>query len=292
MAKAIEEGLPKMRIEEAAARRQARIDAGRDVIVGVNRFKLEKEDPIETLDIDNATVRAAQIERLKKLRAERNNADVDAALNAITKAAESGEGNLLELAVDAAKKRASLGEISTAMEKVFGRYQAVIRSISGVYSSEIGEDQDFKQACKLADEFAEREGRRPRVLVAKMGQDGHDRGAKVISTSFADMGFDVDIGPLFQTPAEVARQAVENDVHVLGVSSLAAGHKTLVPQVLAELKKLGREDILVTVGGVIPPQDYDFLNAAGVAGIFGPGTVIARAAIDILKQLTAAASGS
>ncbi|MCR9144105.1 MAG: methylmalonyl-CoA mutase [bacterium] len=285
MAKAIEEGLPKMRIEEAAARRQARIDSGRDVIVGVNRFKLEKEDPIETLDIDNTAVRAAQIERLNKLRAERNSADVEAALNAITKAAESGEGNLLELAVDAAKKRASLGEISTAMEKVFGRYQAVIRSISGVYSSEIGEDEDFKTACKLADEFAVQEGRRPRVLVAKMGQDGHDRGAKVISTSFADMGFDVDIGPLFQTPAEVAKQAVENDVHVLGVSSLAAGHKTLVPQVLGELKKLGREDILVTVGGVIPPQDYDFLNEAGVAGIFGPGTVIARAAIDILKQL-------
>ncbi len=292
MAKAIEEGLPKMRIEEAAARRQARIDSGRDVIVGVNRFQLEKEDPIETLDIDNTAVRAAQIERLKKLRAERNSADVEAALNAITKAAESGEGNLLELAVDAAKKRASLGEISYAMEKVFGRYQAVIRSISGVYSSEIGEDDDFKQACKLADEFAEREGRRPRVLVAKMGQDGHDRGAKVISTSFADMGFDVDIGPLFQTPAEVARQAVENDVHVLGVSSLAAGHKTLVPQVLGELKKLGREDILVTVGGVIPPQDYDFLNEAGVAGIFGPGTVIARAAIDILKQLANAGSES
>lgn len=292
MAKAIEEGLPKMRIEEAAARRQARIDSGRDVIVGVNRFQLEKEDPIETLDIDNTAVRAAQIERLKKLRAERNSADVEAALNAITKAAESGEGNLLELAVDAAKKRASLGEISYAMEKVFGRYQAVIRSISGVYSSEIGEDDDFKQACKLADEFAEREGRRPRVLVAKMGQDGHDRGAKVISTSFADMGFDVDIGPLFQTPAEVARQAVENDVHVLGVSSLAAGHKTLVPQVLGELKKLGREDILVTVGGVIPPQDYDFLNEAGVAGIFGPGTVIARAAIDILKQLANTGSES
>lgn len=285
MAKAIEEGLPKMRIEEAAARRQARIDSGRDVIVGVNRFRLEKEDPIETLDIDNTMVRAAQIERLKKLRANRNSADVEAALNAITKAAESGEDNLLELAVDAAKKRASLGEISTAMEKVFGRYQAVIRSISGVYSSEIGEDEDFKRACALADEFSEREGRRPRVLVAKMGQDGHDRGAKVISTSFADMGFDVDIGPLFQTPAEVARQAVENDVHVLGVSSLAAGHKTLVPQVLGELKKLGREDILVTVGGVIPPQDYDFLNAAGVAGIFGPGTVIARAAIDILNKL-------
>ncbi len=285
MAKAIEEGLPKMRIEEAAARRQARIDSGRDVIVGVNQFRLEKEDDIETLDIDNTAVRAAQIERLEKLRAQRNSADVEAALQAITRAAESGEGNLLELAVDAAQKRASLGDISVAMEKVFGRYQAVIRSISGVYSSEIGKDDDFVAACKLADEFSEREGRRPRVLVAKMGQDGHDRGAKVISTSFADMGFDVDIGPLFQTPGEVARQAVENDVHVLGVSSLAAGHKTLVPQVIEELEKLGRGDILVTVGGVIPPQDYDFLEQAGVAGSFGPGTVIARAAIDILKQL-------
>ena len=288
MAKAIEEGLPKMRIEEAAARRQARIDSGRDVIVGVNRFRMEKEDPIETLDIDNTAVRKAQIARLQKLRAERNTPEVEAALQAITRAAESGEGNLLELAVTAAQKRASLGEISDAMEKVFGRYQAVIRSISGVYSNEIGKDGDFQKACALADQFAEREGRRPRILVAKMGQDGHDRGAKVISTSFADMGFDVDIGPLFQTPAEVARQAIENDVHVLGVSSLAAGHKTLVPQVIAELKKLGREDILVTVGGVIPPQDYDFLNAAGVAGIFGPGTVIARAAINILEKLMSA----
>lgn len=287
MAKAIETGIPKMRIEEAAARKQARIDSGKDVIVGVNKYRLEKEDPIDILDIDNTVVRNAQLERLKKLKAERNQADVDSALDAITKCSESGEGNLLELAVDAARKRATLGEISYAMEKVFGRYKAVIRSISGVYSSEISDDTSFHDAQKLADEFAELEGRRPRIMVAKMGQDGHDRGAKVISTSFADLGFDVDIGPLFQTPAEVAKQAVENDVHILGVSSLAAGHKTLVPQVIEELKKLGADEVLVIVGGVIPHQDYDFLYKAGVAGVFGPGTVISLAAKQILEILLA-----
>jgi methylmalonyl-CoA mutase len=285
MAKAIETGIPKMRIEEAAARKQARIDSGKDVIVGVNRFRLEKEDPIDILDIDNTAVRNAQLERLEKLKAERDSSAVESALNAITKAAETGEGNLLELAVDAARKRASLGEISYAMEKVFGRYKAVIRSISGVYSSEISEDSSFQEARRLADEFAVVEGRRPRIMVAKMGQDGHDRGAKVISTSFADLGFDVDIGPLFQTPAEVAKQAVENDVHILGVSSLAAGHKTLVPQVIEELRKLGADDVMVIVGGVIPSQDYDFLYKAGVAGVFGPGTVISTAAKKILEIL-------
>jgi methylmalonyl-CoA mutase len=285
MAKAIETGIPKMRIEEASARKQARIDSGKDVIVGVNRYRLEKEDPIDILDIDNTAVRNSQLERLKKLKAERDPSAVEEALLAITKAAETGEGNLLELAVDAARKRASLGEISYAMEKVFGRYKAVIRSISGVYSSEISEDSSFLEARKLADEFAKVEGRRPRIMVAKMGQDGHDRGAKVISTSFADLGFDVDIGPLFQTPAEVAKQAVENDVHILGVSSLAAGHKTLVPQVIAELKKQGAEDILIIVGGVIPSQDYEFLYKAGVAGVFGPGTVISSAAKQILEIL-------
>lgn len=285
MAKAIETGIPKMRIEEAAARKQARIDSGKDIIVGVNKYRLEKEDPIDILDIDNTLVRNAQLERLKKLKAERNQSEVDSALDAITKCSESGNGNLLELAVDAARKRATLGEISYAMEKVFGRYKAVIRSISGVYSSEISNDTSFQDAQKLADEFAELEGRRPRIMVAKMGQDGHDRGAKVISTSFADLGFDVDIGPLFQTPAEVAKQAVENDVHILGVSSLAAGHKTLVPQVIEELKKLGAEDVLVIVGGVIPHQDYDFLYKAGVAGVFGPGTVISLAAKQILEIL-------
>lgn len=285
IAKAIETGLPKMRIEEAAARKQARIDSARDVIVGINRFKSETEDPLEILDIDNTAVRKSQIERLEKLRRERNEEECQQALEAITKCAESGEGNLLDLSVRAARKRASLGEISQAMEKVFGRYKAVIRSISGVYSSEIENNEDFKRATALADEFAEKEGRRPRILVAKMGQDGHDRGAKVISTSFADLGFDVDIGPLFQTPEEVARQAVENDVHILGVSSLAAGHKTLVPQVVEELKKLNRSDIMVVVGGVIPQQDYDFLYESGAAAIFGPGTVIAQAAASILEIL-------
>ncbi len=285
MAKAIETGIPKMRIEEAAARKQARIDSHKDVIVGINKYKLDKEDPIDTLDIDNAAVREAQINRLEKLRAERDNDVVQRNLEAITKACETGEGNLLELAVEAAKNRASLGEISYACEKVMGRYKAVIRSISGVYASEAGTDNSFKEAHELADEFAELEGRRPRIMIAKMGQDGHDRGAKVVATGYADIGFDVDIGPLFQTPAEAARQAVENDVHVLGVSSLAAGHKTLVPQVIEELKKLDREDIMVIVGGVIPPQDYQFLYDAGVAAIFGPGTVISDAGISMLKLL-------
>lgn len=285
MAEAIETGIPKMRIEEASARKQARIDSGKDVIVGVNRFRLDKEAPLDILDIDNTAVRLAQIKRLEQMKKDRDNTAVEAALNAITKCAETGNGNLLELAVDAARKRASLGEISYAMEKVFGRYKAVIRSISGVYSSEISEDKGYIEARGLADEFAKLEGRRPRIMVAKMGQDGHDRGAKVISTSFADMGFDVDIGPLFQTPAEVAKQVVENDCHILGVSSLAAGHKTLVPQVIEELKKLGAEDVLVVVGGVIPAQDYDFLYKSGATAIFGPGTVISEAAKQILNLL-------
>ncbi len=285
MAKAIETGVPKMRIEEAAARKQARIDSHKDVIVGVNKYRLEKEDPIETLEVDNTAVRTAQLKRLEKLRAERNQDEVNEALEAITKACETGEGNLLELAVEAAKRRATLGEISTACEKVFGRYKAVIRSISGVYSYESKGDEKFKQACQLADEFAEIEGRRPRIMIAKMGQDGHDRGAKVVSTGYADMGFDVDIGPLFQTPEEAARQAVENDVHILGVSSLAAGHKTLVPQVIEELSKAGRDDIMVIVGGVIPAQDYQFLYDAGVVAVFGPGTVISEAGIKILEIL-------
>ena len=283
MAKAIETGIPKMRIEEAAARKQARIDSKKDTIVGVNKFRLEKEDPIETLEVDNTAVREAQLKRLAKLRAERNNEEVQKALEAITRSMETGEGNLLELAVEAAKVRASLGEISDAIEKVAGRYKAVIRSISGVYSSESKGDESFAHAAALADEFAKLEGRRPRIMIAKMGQDGHDRGAKVVATGYADLGFDVDIGPLFQTPEESARQAVENDVHVLGVSSLAAGHKTLVPQVMEELKKLGREDIMVIVGGVIPPQDYDYLYQHGVAAIFGPGTVISEAAIKMLE---------
>ncbi|AAN51833.1 methylmalonyl-CoA mutase [Leptospira interrogans] len=285
IAKAIETGIPKMRIEEAAARKQAKIDSGKDVIVGVNRYKAVEEKPLDILDIDNTAVRESQIRRLQELKKNRNNSDVNYALDAITKCAEGGEGNLLALAVDAARKRSTLGEISYAMEKVFGRYQATIRSISGVYSSEIEDDLDFKRAKELSDKFATLEGRRPRIMIAKMGQDGHDRGAKVISTSFADMGFDVDIGPLFQTPGEAAKQAVENDVHILGVSSLAAGHKTLVPQVIAELKKLGREDIMVVAGGVIPQQDYDILYKAGVTGIFGPGTKISKAAANILELL-------
>ncbi|PLX00810.1 MAG: methylmalonyl-CoA mutase [Marinilabiliales bacterium] len=285
MSKAIETGLPKMRIEEAAARKQARIDSHKDVIVGVNKYRLEKEDPIETLDIDNTAVREAQLKRLAKLRADRNEREVQQSLEAITNACETGKGNLLSLAVDAAQKRATLGEISYACEKVYGRYKAVIRSISGVYSSEAGQEGSFKEAHQLADEFAELEGRRPRIMIAKMGQDGHDRGAKVVATGYADIGFDVDIGPLFQTPAEAARQAVENDVHILGVSSLAAGHKTLVPQVIEELKKLGREDIMVIVGGVIPAQDYQFLYDAGVVAIFGPGTVISEAGVKMLELL-------
>jgi methylmalonyl-CoA mutase len=291
MAKAIETGIPKMRIEEAAARKQARIDSHKDTIVGVNKYRLEKEDPIETLEVDNPAVREAQIRRLKKLRVERDESLVQASLTAITQACESGMGNLLELAVEAAKHRASLGEISDACEKVFGRYKAVIRSISGVYSSESRDDAGFQKACELADRFASLEGRRPRIMVAKMGQDGHDRGEKVVATGFADIGFDVDIGPLFQTPAETARQAVENDVHIVGVSSLAAGHKTLVPQLIEELKKLGRDDIMVIVGGVIPPQDYDFLYKAGTVAIFGPGTVISNAGIKLLEILIASREG-
>jgi len=285
MAKAIETGLPKMRIEEAAARRQARIDSGKDTIVGSNKYRLEQEAPIEILEVDNTAVREAQLKRLAELKASRNAGEVESAINALTQAAETGEGNLLELAVDAARKRATLGEISSACEKVFGRYKAVIRSISGVYASEISEDENFRKAHELADEFAKLDGRRPRILVAKIGQDGHDRGAKVIATSFADLGFDVDIGPLFQTPEEVVKQAIENDVHILGVSSLAAGHKTLVPAVIEELKKAGREDIMVIVGGVIPTQDYEFLYNAGATGIFGPGTVISLAAQEILRIL-------
>ncbi len=285
MAKAIETGIPKMRIEEAAARKQARIDSGLDTIVGVNKYRLEKEDPIEILDVDNTKAREQQIERLNKLRSERDEDACQKSLAAITKCVETGNGNLLELAIEAAKNRASLGEISYACEKIAGRYKAVIRSISGVYSSEYSGDDAFKIAQEKADKFAGMEGRRPRIMIAKMGQDGHDRGAKVISTGYADLGFDVDIGPLFQTPAEAAKDAVENDVHILGVSSLAAGHKTLVPQVIEELKKLGREDIMVIVGGVIPHQDYDFLYKAGVVGIFGPGTSIPVAAAQILDVL-------
>ena len=287
MAKAIETGLPKMRIEEAAARTQARIDSGVQTIVGTNKYRLDHEDPIDILEVDNTAVRNQQIERLKQLRANRNEADVQKALDAITKCVETGQGNLLALAVEAAKVRASLGEISYACEKVVGRYKAVIRTISGVYSSESKKDADFERACQLTAEFAKKEGRQPRIMIAKMGQDGHDRGAKVVATGYADCGFDVEMGPLFQTPAESAREAVENDVHVLGVSSLAAGHKTLVPQVIEELKKLGREDILVIVGGVIPAQDYDFLYKAGAAAIFGPGTSVAKAACQIMELLLA-----
>jgi methylmalonyl-CoA mutase len=285
MAKAIESGIPKMRIEEAAARKQARIDSGKDVIVGVNKYRLEKEDPLEILEVDNTAVRRQQIERLQALRKNRNNNEVRAALEAITEAARSGKGNLLALSVEAAGKRASLGEISDAIEKISGRYKAVIRTISGVYSAESQEDPDFKTARALAEQFAEKAGRQPRIMIAKMGQDGHDRGAKVVATGYADLGFDVDMGPLFQTPAEAAKQAVENDVHVLGVSSLAAGHKTLVPQVMEELKKLGREDIMVIAGGVIPAQDYQFLYDAGVVAIFGPGTSVSAAGKKILEIL-------
>ena len=285
MAKAIETGIPKMRIEEAAARTQARIDSGQDSILGVNTYKLEKESPIDILEVDNTAVRESQIKRLQKLKAERNEAETQAALQSLADCAAGGAGNLLELAVIAAEKRATLGEISDACEKTAGRYKAVIKSISGVYSAESTTDENFAKAQKLADEFTALEGRRPRIMIAKMGQDGHDRGAKVVSTGYADIGFDVDIGPLFQTPAEAARQAVENDVHILGVSSLAAGHKTLVPQVIAELKKLGREDIMVIVGGVIPHQDYDFLYQQGVVGIFGPGSSVSLAAQKILEIL-------
>jgi methylmalonyl-CoA mutase len=287
MAKAIETGLPKMRIEEAAARKQARIDSGKDVIVGVNRYEVSEADTstLEILDIDNTMVRDSQISRLKELRANRNENEVLKNLSELEEAAKNKTGNILEIAIRCARNRASLGEISFALEKAYGRYQATIRSISGVYSHEAMEDKDFILAQELTDKFSKLEGRRPRIMIAKMGQDGHDRGAKVIASSFADIGFDVDIGPLFQTPGEAAKQAVENDVHILGVSSLAAGHKTLVPQVIEELKKLGREDIMVIAGGVIPKQDYDFLYTAGVFGIFGPGTKISKAAQEILNLL-------
>jgi methylmalonyl-CoA mutase len=285
MARAIETGIPKMRIEEAAARKQARIDAGKDHIIGVNKYQNRDKLELDLLEVDNTSVRQAQIERLAKLIDERNEDAVMSTLEAITSCAETGEGNLLEKAIEAARSRASLGEISMAMEKVFGRHKATIKSISGVYSSEAAEDDHFRKAKKLADEFAELEGRRPRIMIAKMGQDGHDRGAKVISTSFADLGFDVDVGPLFQTPSEVAQQAAENDVDVVGASSLAAGHKTLVPQLVEELKKIGRDDIMVVAGGVIPARDYAYLFEHGVAGIFGPGTVISKAAKEILLKL-------
>ncbi|HEX9252744.1 MAG TPA: methylmalonyl-CoA mutase, partial [Ignavibacteriaceae bacterium] len=284
MTKAIEAGIPKMRIEEASARRQARIDSGRETIVGINKYRLEKEDPIEILEVDNTAVRLSQIKRLNEVKKNRNNEDVKKSLEALTKCAEIGEGNLLELSIVAARARATLGEISSAIEKVSGRYKAVTRTISGVYSSEYAKDDElFEQVRKMTDDFAKHEGRRPRIMIAKMGQDGHDRGAKVVATAYADMGFDVDVGPLFQTPEETAQQAVENDVHVVGMSSLAAGHKTLLPQLIAELKKLGREDIIVICGGVIPAQDYDFLYEHGTSAIFGPGTKIPEAGIKIME---------
>lgn len=286
MTKAIEAGIPKMRIEEASARRQARIDSGRETIVGVNKYRLEKEDPIEILEVDNTAVRLSQIKRLNEVKKNRNSDEVQKALDALTKAAETGESNLLELSIIAARARATLGEISSAIEKVSGRYKAVTRTISGVYSSEYSKDDElFEQVRKMTDEFAKEEGRRPRILIAKMGQDGHDRGAKVVATAYADMGFDVDVGPLFQTPEETAQQAVENDVHVVGMSSLAAGHKTLLPQLVEELKKLGREDIIVICGGVIPAQDYDFLYEHGASAIFGPGTKIPEAGIKIMELI-------
>ena len=285
MTKAIEAGIPKLRIEEAAARKQARIDSGQDVIVGVNKYRLEKEDPLHILEVDNQTVRKQQIERLDQIKSTRNNAKVAECLAQLTQCAKTGKGNLLDLAVNAARNRATLGEISDALESVFGRYKAQIRSFSGVYSKEIKNDESFEKAKQLANTFAKKEGRRPRIMIAKMGQDGHDRGAKVVATGYADVGFDVDIGPLFQTPAEAAKQAVENDVHILGVSSLAAGHKTLVPQVIEELKNYGREDIMVIVGGVIPAQDYQYLFDAGAVAVFGPGTKISDAAITILEVL-------
>jgi methylmalonyl-CoA mutase len=285
MTKAIESGIPKLRIEEAAARKQARIDSSQDIIVGINKFRLEKEDPLQILDVDNDMVRKQQIERLQQIKATRNSGKVKECLAKLTEAAKNSNDNLLSLAVEAARNRATLGEISDALEAVFGRYKAQIRSFSGVYSKEIKNDESFEKAKQLADAFALKEGRRPRIMIAKMGQDGHDRGAKVVATGYADVGFDVDIGPLFQTPAEAAKQAVENDVHILGVSSLAAGHKTLVPQVIEELKKYGREDIMVIVGGVIPAQDYQFLFDAGAVAVFGPGTKISEAAISILEVL-------
>ena len=285
MTKAIESGIPKLRIEEAAARKQARIDSGQDIIVGVNQYRLEKEDPLQILDVDNQMVRKQQLEQLDRIKSSRNNDKVKNSLDQLIQCAKTAEGNLLEIAVEAARNRATLGEISDALETVFGRYKAQIKSFSGVYSKEIKNDESFEKAKQLANVFAEKEGRRPRIMIAKMGQDGHDRGAKVVATGYADVGFDVDIGPLFQTPAEAAKQAVENDVHILGVSSLAAGHKTLVPQVIEELKKYGREDIMVVVGGVIPAQDYQFLFNAGAVAVFGPGTKISEAAIKILDIL-------
>jgi len=285
MTKAIEAGIPKLRIEEAAARKQARIDSSQDIIVGVNKYRLEKEDPLHILDVDNQMVRKQQIEQLERIKSSRDTKKVENSLKKITLCAQNQEGNLLELAVEAARNRATLGEISSALEVVFGRYKAQIKTFSGVYSKEIKDDKSFEKAKQLADEFAKKEGRRPRIMIAKMGQDGHDRGAKVVATGYADVGFDVDIGPLFQTPAEVAKQAVENDVHILGISSLAAGHKTLVPQVIEELKKYGRQDIMVIVGGVIPHQDYQFLFDAGAVAVFGPGTKISEAAISILEIL-------
>ncbi|MEL7148348.1 MAG: methylmalonyl-CoA mutase family protein, partial [Bacteroidota bacterium] len=285
MAKAIEKGYPKLKIEEAAARKQARIDSGKEVIIGVNKYQIDDETELETLEVDNEKVRKQQLDSLEKIKKGRNDAEVQKVLDALTQCAQQGEGNLLALAVDAARARATLGEISMAMETVFGRHTASTRSVSGVYSAEIRTNEDFIKATKLADQFAEADGRRPRILIAKMGQDGHDRGAKVIATSFADIGFDVDIGPLFQTPAEVAMQAAENDVHLIGASSLAGGHKTLLPLLIEELKKIGREDIGVIAGGVIPRKDYDYLFGAGVRFVFGPGTVIARAAQDILTEL-------
>lgn len=285
MTKAIEAGIPKMRIEEAAARKQARIDSSQDIIVGVNKYRLEKEDPLQILEVDNQSVRRQQIEQLQKIKASRNSEKVQLCLDRLTQAAKNGDENLLTLAVEAARERATLGEISDALELVFGRYKAQIKTFSGVYSKEIKNDESFEKAKQLADAFAKKDGRRPRIMIAKMGQDGHDRGAKVVATGYADVGFDVDIGPLFQTPAEAAKQAVENDVHILGVSSLAAGHKTLVPQVIEELKKYGREDIMVIVGGVIPAQDYEFLFEAGAVAVFGPGTKISEAAITILEIL-------
>jgi methylmalonyl-CoA mutase len=287
MTKAIVAGIPKMRIEEASARRQARIDSGLDIIVGINKYQLEKEDPLQILEVDNTIVREKQIQRINEVKATRDNEKVQQSLDAITKACETGEGNLLELAIEAAKYRATLGEISFAMEKAWGRYVPEIKSITGVYSSEISQNESFRKAQQLADDFAKLEGRRPRILVAKLGQDGHDRGAKVIATAYADIGFDVDMGPLFQTPEEAAKMAVENDVHIIGISSLAGAHKALVPQVIEELKKLGREDIMVIVGGVIPPQDYQFLFDAGVVAILGPGTPIPDAAIKLLEILIA-----
>ena len=285
MTKAIETGIPKIRIEEAAARKQARIDSSQDIIVGVNKYRLEKEDPLQILDVDNQMVRLQQLEQLDQIKASRDSSKVEASLQKLIDCAQSGQGNLLEIAVEAARNRCTLGEISNALETVFGRYKAQIKSFSGVYSKEMKDDKSFEKAKQLADLFAKQDGRRPRIMIAKMGQDGHDRGAKVVATGYADVGFDVDIGPLFQTPAEAAKQAVENDVHILGVSSLAAGHKTLVPQVIEELKKYGREDIMVIVGGVIPAQDYQFLFDAGAVAVFGPGTKISEAAIKILEIL-------